>query len=68
MGGFSDGNRKFFVFCGLFLIQMCGCWLEEARLLIVSVPSCLIFLLILSKYGFSLNCYNSIKLIVKLTR
>ncbi len=54
--GFQTEIAHFFVFCGLFLIQVCGCWLEEARLLIVSVPSCLIFLLILSKYGFSLNC------------
>ncbi len=44
--GFQTEIAHFFVFCGLFFIQVCGCWLEEARLLIVSVPSCLIFLLI----------------------
>ncbi len=65
--GFQTEIAHFFVFCGLFLIQVCGCWLEEARLLIVSVPSCLIFFKIWVFFELW-NCYNSIKLIDKLTR
>ncbi len=50
IGGFSGGSRTFF--CVLWFVSYSSVWLAEARLIIVSVFNCLLFLLMLFIFLF----------------